>query len=281
LALDSGRAVRNIGGAESGARMATVPPPQAKAQVGRVLGRGFEALKDNFVPFFALALLLSGVPAFLFEYLTWGDFQPDGADLIGSLSYWAALFGSLFAIVLGGALLQGVLVRSTILHLGGRSADIQASLMLGLRLMLPILGVTFFVTLFSGLGLLLLVVPGVMIYCALIVSIPALVEERRGVFGSMRRSRELTRGSRWRVFLLVILFVIFSSIISSVMLRVTGVATNGLQPTSPDPIVAGLVSALNTSLTAVIIAVVLAALYVELREVKEGATTGDLADVFA
>jgi membrane-anchored glycerophosphoryl diester phosphodiesterase (GDPDase) len=261
--------------------MAAVPPPQAKAEVGRVLGRGFEALKGDFVPFFAVALLLSGVPGFLFEYLSWSDFQADGSDLILSLPYWAALLGSLFATLLGSALLQGVLVRSTILHLSGRDADIRESLMLGLRLLLPIVGVTFFVSLFFALGLLLLIVPGVMIYCALIVSIPALVEERRGVFGSMRRSRDLTRGSRWRVFLLVMLFVIFSSIISSVMLRLTGVATNGLQPTSPDPLVAGLVTAVTNSLTAVIVAVVLAALYVELREVKEGATTNELADVFS
>jgi hypothetical protein len=257
--------------------MATVPPAQAKVEVGRVLGRGFEALGGNFLPFFAVALVLAGAPALLSEYLTWADVRP-GAQL--SLPYWAAFFGSLFGTLLGGALLQGVLVRSTILHLSGRDADIRESLMVGLRLLPPIVGVTICVSVVSVAGLLLLIVPGVMIYCALIVSIPALVEERRGVFGSIGRSRDLTRGSRWQVFLLVVMFFILSSIVSAILLQATGVATSGVQPTNPNPIVAGLVKALASSLTGVIVAVVLAALYVELREVKEGATTSDLADVF-
>jgi len=49
----------------------------------------------------------------------------------------------------------------------------------------------------------------------------------------------------------------------------------------PNPILAGAAEAVASSLTAVIVAAVLAALYVELREVKEGATPNDLAEVFA
>ncbi|HYI47701.1 MAG TPA: hypothetical protein VEX35_04475 [Allosphingosinicella sp.] len=264
--------------------MASAPPPQAKVDVGRVIGRGFEALKSNFLGFFATALLLAGLPAFLTQYLVLSAIEPMDPAFVFSPVFWGGAAGGIFVTVFAGALLQGVLVRSTILHLSGRDVDLGASVLFGLRLILPIIGVTICVGVLVTLGLVLLIFPGVMIYCALIVSIPALVEERRGVFGSIGRSRELTRGSRWQVFLLLVLFWIFSSIISAILGAVTGV-TMGISslgtPVMPDPILAGTVSALTGSLTAVIVAVVLAALYVELREVKEGATPGDLADVFA
>jgi len=263
--------------------MATIPPPQAKVDVGRVIGRGFEALKDNFVGFFAVALLLAGVPAFLTEYLTISTIEPIEPSFAFSGVFWGGVIGGLFVTVLAWALLQGVLVRSTILHLSGREVDLQAGMVFALKLILPIIGVTICVGILVGLGTLLLIFPGVMIYCALIVSIPALVEERRGVFGSIGRSRDLTRGSRWKVFLLLVLLWIFSTIISAVFGAITGV-TMGLSttgdPVMPDPILAGAVGAIASSLTSVILAVVVAALYVELREVKEGATTNDLADVF-
>ena len=264
--------------------MASTPPPQAKADAGRVIGRAFEALKANFLPFFGVALLLAGLPGFLIQYLAFSGFETMDPSFILSWSYWGPLLGTLLAMMLASALLQGVLVRSTILHLSGRDADIGASLLFGLRLLLPIVGVTICVGILVSLGLILLIVPGVMIYCALIVSIPALVEERRGVFGSMGRSRELTRGSRGQVFLLLVLFWIFSAVVSAVLGAVTG-ATMGISPTGqpimPDPILAGAANAIASSLTTMIVAVVLAALYVELREVKEGATPSDLADVFA
>lgn len=264
--------------------MASAPPTQAKVDVGRVLGRGFEALKANFLGFFAAALLLAGVPAFLIQYLAFSGLRTMDPSVIFSWYFWGPLAATLFATLLGNALLQGVLVRSTILHLSGRDGDLGASILFGLRLLLPIIGVTICVGFLVGLGFLLLIVPGVMLYCALIVSIPALVEERRGVFGSISRSRELTRGSRWQVFLLLVLFWIFSTIISTVLSAVTGVtmviSPTGV-PTMPDPILAGAVNGIASSLTAVIVAVVLAALYVELREVKEGAAPGELADVFA
>lgn len=263
--------------------MATIPPPQAKVDVGRVLGRGFEALKDNFLGFFAVALLLAGVPAFLTQYLTISAIEPMDPSFLFSWVFWGGAIGGLFVTLLAYALLQGVLVRSTILHLSGREVDLKAGMVFGLKLILPIIGVTICVGFLVGLGIVLLVVPGVMIYCAMSVSIPALVEERRGVFGSMGRSRDLTRGSRWQVFLLLVLLWIFSTIISAVFGVITGV-TMGFtpvgEPVMPDPILAGTVNAIASSLTSVIAAVVLAALYVELREVKEGATTNDLADVF-
>ncbi len=48
----------------------------------------------------------------------------------------------------------------------------------------------------------------------------------------------------------------------------------------PDPLLAATTAGIGNALNSVISAVMLAALYVELRTVREGATTDDLAAIF-
>jgi hypothetical protein len=255
---------------------------------GRVIGRGWGAIKDNFVPFFAVSLLFAGAPMFAFQYLLFD--VADGYLLEGeaiteetilSIELWGPFAASILAIVIGYALLQAALVRSTILHLVGRDPDVSGSTMGALAMVLPIIAISIIVTILMMLGFILLIIPGIMIYCALIVAVPALVEERRGVFASMSRSRELTRGSRWQVFILVVFFWIVSQVVNGVAGAVAGV---GMFPDPasplPDPLLAGAVNALAATIVGVCNTVWLAALYVELRGVKEGASTDQLADVF-
>lgn len=259
--------------------MASEPPPRPNIDAGRVLGRGFSALGQNFLPFLAAALVLVGLPAFIGQYIFLSAMQDQNLEAIFSFDYWGGLLASGFGSILGNALLQGVLVRSTILHLGGRERDLTGSLMAGLRLLLPIVGVSICVGILFVGGLILLIVPGIIVYCMLIVAVPVLVEERAGVFGSIARSRELTRGSRGQIFLLAFLFWIFSMVIGTVVTTISGTAAwSG--SIFPDPLVGGIGSALAASLTGLISTVVIAALYVELRQVKEGADTDQLAEVF-
>jgi hypothetical protein len=59
-------------------------------------------------------------------------------------------------------------------------------------------------TLGGAIGLALVVVPGLVFLCWFSTA-PALVKfEHRGVWGSMRRSRELVRGNFWSVFVMVV-----------------------------------------------------------------------------
>lgn len=261
--------------------MATTAPVE-KIDIGRVIGRGFEALRAHFFAFFAVAALLAGTPAYFMQYWMLTGAATADLDYILSLAYWGPILGSLLATMVAGALLQGVLVRSTILTLSGREADLSHSVMLALRLLIPIILVSIIIAVLTVIGLMFLIVPGVMIYCAFIVTIPALIEERRGIFGSMQRSRDLTRGSRKRIFLLLVVFWVFQVIITTVLNAIAGISPLGTYAAElPDPILAGTVAAIGSGLSSVIVAVLTAALYVELRTVKEGATTDDLAAIFA
>lgn len=279
MPLDKTTPLRNTDRRKTGGDDMASEPPKESVDVGRVLGRGFEALKANLIPFLLAALLLTGVPAFLGQYLPAGP-EADTPEFVLTFNFWGAMLASTFGAILGYALLQGVLVRSTILHLSGRDPDIGGSAMLALRLLLPIIGLTICVGFLAVAGFLLLIVPGIMVSCAFSVAVPALVEERAGVFASMSRSRDLTRGSRWQVFALLVIFWIFSTVATALAGIVTGVTLWG--PTAaPDPLVAGVSIGVANSLTGLISTVVIAALYVELREVKEGTSTHELAEIFA
>jgi hypothetical protein len=254
-------------------------PPQANIDLGRVMSRGFSALGANFLPFFAVALLLVGLPMFGFNYFALTSAETADPEMFLSPAFWLPAVGSLLAYLLGTVLLQGVLTRSTILHLSGRAPDLPGSLVGGLQLLLPLIGLIICVGFLIFGGFILLIVPGIMVWCAFAVAVPALVEERRGVFASMARSRELSRGSRWLIFALGVFLWIISTIVNAIAGTITGASLLGTEAV-PNPLLTASANGIGTGLTALISTVLIAALYVELREVKEGAGAGALADVF-
>lgn len=274
--------------------MATAAPDK-NIDLGRVLGRTSEAIKANFVAYLALAVLLIGVPTFITQYLTVTSMEAATAyiqsspervqpsDLLAFFrpAFWGPIVGALLVTLLGYLLLQLMLTRSTILQLSGRDPDIGGSFALGLRLAVPAFILGLFVGVMMVIGFILLIVPGVMVWCAFVVVMPVLVQERVGIFMSMTRSRDLTRGSRWWIFLLGVLLWVFSIIISSATGVIGGIGTtyDGVMPVQ-NPIISGLASGIGSAITGLITNVVIAALYVELREVKEGASTTELASVF-
>jgi hypothetical protein len=167
----------------------------------------------------------------------------DDPMFILSWGYWAPFAASLLVMALTGALLA-------------------------LRLTLPILGVSIIVAVLTALGFILLIVPAFMIYCAFVVAVPALVEERRGVFGSLQRSRDLTRGSRKRIFVILLVFWVLSFLISAALSAFNGFSTMGDFTALPNPLLGASVAAVSSALSSVIVAVSVSALYVELRTVK-------------
>jgi len=269
--------------------------PKADIDVGRVLSRAFEAIRANALPFFGLALLLVGVPSFFTQYLMAAsielqtarlDATPGGAQLSDlsfmlAPSFWGPIVATLFVSLIGYLILQVMVTRSTILQLGRREPDIAGSFTLALWLALPAFGLTICIVLLLIIGVILLFFPALMIWCALIVAMPVLVQERVGIFRAMARSRALTRGSRWRIFLLVILIWILSMMVSGITNAIAATTTSFDGTVAvQNPIVAGIADGLGSVLTGLVSTVVAAALYVELREVKEGAATTDLATVF-
>jgi hypothetical protein len=259
--------------------MATAPV--ASIDLGRVLSTGFNALLRNAVPFLVVAFILSGLPAFVLEYSLLGAGTEPSLEFVISAQFWGPILASVLIGVVTGALLQGTLVGATVRHLSGRPAHIGQSVTGALARIVPIILLSLLVGLCIVLGLLLLVVPGVILYLMFIVAVPVMMAEGRGVTASMSRSAELTKGSRPMIFLLAIIMLMVSggvqAVFNALFVRLTEVSGDAAM----DRIMLSLSATVSQAIVAAISAALVAALYVELRNVKEGATTEAIADVFA
>lgn len=256
--------------------MTTVTFEPGKLDIGQVLNQTFAVLRRNFPTFFGLALLLVGLPTALIELLR----PPVISDGAAVPEFSLALIGwGLLAIGVTLAtfsILYAALINATVQDLNGSKPAFADNLTVGLRNFLPVIVVSLLSSLAISGGLLLLIVPGVMIACALCVAMPAIVVEHTGIRGAFARSAELTRGHRWPIFglfLIVIAVSIGIGIVLGIGLVGAAVVTGGLDAgaaeTSPLQIAAEVVI---NSLIYMLSATGGAVLYSELRRLNETAS---------
>jgi hypothetical protein len=132
------------------------------------------------------------------------------------------------------------------------------------------------------LGALLFVVPGVILYLVWFVATPACVVERLGVFRSMGRSAELTKGHCWSIFglqlVILISAMIVGSIASAVAPAILGAA--GASALAASTALGQIVSLVWGAIWTAFYAIVMAVTYHDLRVAKEGVDTEQIAAVF-
>jgi hypothetical protein len=226
-----------------------------------------------------LALLFSGVPTFLFQL--WSDAHMAGlasGDPSGLNDPNAVMRDSVFTVVFAlvyfmlSLLLQSALVRATIEDLNGKRPAFGDSVQIALRCLLPTVGIGILVAIGVGLASVALLVPGIILWLGWSVSVPVLVQERLGVFGSMSRSRALTKGTRWSLFGLFLILAILAIVIQLIL--GTAVYLFG-------GIIGSVVGALVSAIMSTVMSTATAVSYVELRQVKEGTSVDELAEIFS
>ena len=112
-----------------------------------------------------------------------------------------------------------------------------------------------------GIGLVLLIVPGLILLTIWAVIAPAIVIERRDVFGSAGRSRELVRGNGWPVFGAVVVAALITAFVSIILISIAGAIAGG-------PILRIVFGALASTVTAPVGALVAGVLYYKLLELR-------------
>ncbi|WP_192182694.1 hypothetical protein [Mesorhizobium amorphae] len=250
-----------------------------KFQFGRVFNNTFAVIGRNIGLCIGLALLFSGVPTVVFRLWTESRMQAilqtdPGAAADPTFAFgnpWITVVAVLISSMLA-LLLQSALVRATIEDLNGKRPTLGDSLQIATRFLLPTLAIGFLVALGSGLAMIALIVPGVILWLGWSVSVPVLIQERLGVFGSMSRSRALTKGSRWSLFGLFLVLIIIAMVIQGAV----GVVVYLFHGT-----VASILEGLVQSVVSMVLSVAAAVSYVELRQVKEGTSVDELAEIFS
>jgi hypothetical protein len=268
--------------------------------IGRVIQRTFGLIARNWLPFSLLGTLFAGLPYFLILVV-----YP--LALSGSERFASVVPIGLGAIYLLGALsLQAVLTRASVDELGGARASLGASLWAGLVALFPMLGLVLFtgfvllvaliaMSLFTGAAALgagyvfvLAIWFGIFaslvyLFVRWIAVVPVTVIERSGVIQSLRRSSALTEGHRWAILGLAVLYAVATLVLHAVLNVVLPGAVVDLTrlPSSAAWYAPTAILVLVQIATSVIVAVGIAAIYFELRQIKEGVGVEELVQVFA
>lgn len=169
-----------------------------KLNVGGVFNQAFSTLKAKPL-FFVFTGLMFGIAHLALSRS--GINGPDPSDVSPGL----VLVGILLLVVLG-AISQILAARATEGPLGtNASLDFTPAVQAALPRLPNVILTTLAFALLFGLGFIALILPGIFILLMLCVAVPACVLEDLSPIAALKRSRELTRGNRWRLLGLVLL----------------------------------------------------------------------------
>jgi hypothetical protein len=235
---------------------------QKQFSFGTVISQSISVFTANLVPFVIVSLLLL-LPLLIYNLLA------VGAPTAGFSG--ARLLAIVIQMILS-QLLAATISFATFQYLRGQPVGIGECLSRGLSLIGPVFGVAFLAGLIIGVGLVLLVVPGIIAAVMLWIAIPAAVVERPGVVASLKRSADLTKGYRWTIFgilfVIGLILIIATIILSFVLLSAAGFTVFSIG--------AWVLQAIFGAFSATLAAVG----YYFLRATKEGVDIADIAKVF-
>ena len=175
---------------------------------GRVFSRGFSSFRQAMAPALLITLIFIVAPQAVLLWTIGGlstseDFQRVIESGFGSGLFIAGMVGGILMWIFAVAA-QTALVHLALSAQQRRALSFGESMLTGLRLFLPILGLSILVSLGTALGLLLLIVPGVILMVMWCVAIPARIHDGPGVTAAMEESGNLTKGVRWQVFAMLL-----------------------------------------------------------------------------
>lgn len=234
--------------------------------IGALLSGAFSILHSALPRFLALSaipLIPSLISIFLFGP---PDPKNPGAYFTGGAGIASIISLMLYFII------QGSMVYGAFNEMRGRQFSVGEALSKGLARFLPVLGIAVLSGLAIGVGLVLLVIPGLWLICLYYAAVPVCVVEQRGVIASMGRSAELTKGYRWKVLGLVLIVGLVTIIVSGTLSYV-GRLIGGFVVEQLIGLVVGLYSGAFGG-------VMVALTYYTLRSVKEGIDIDRIANVF-
>jgi hypothetical protein len=225
--------------------------------VGSVIGTAGSTLFGHFVPFVGTALVAS-LPGLVINLLT---------DEVWVKSIIDLIIGQIVTVTL---------IYGTVQALRGRGVTIGESLSEGWKRLGAAILVAIVMALGIGVGMVLLIVPGLILATMWAVAIPSATIERTDVGASLSRSSALTRGRRWRVFGALLV----AGLISVAAGAIIGGIGGAVIMTGVGPGVLKIAVWIVTSMTQAFSACVTATLYYFLRREKEGVDINQIASVF-
>lgn len=243
-----------------------------RVSIERIFGRAFGILGANAPVVFGATILFGFLPQLI------------AIVLLASLMLAGLSVGTIMAMIVIGvlvglvpyALVAGCVTRAMTAYSQGRKASFGECVEVAFRRVVPV----FVVSILFGLAFLvgsLLLIPAVLVGVTWAVVVPVAVEEPVGIGAAFGRAASLTRGARWTVLGLVLL-VFVMAIGIGVVTSLISVPFSIVGQGNPIALIISLVAGV---FEAALWASIQAALYVELRESKEGPIEAKLDAIFA
>lgn len=264
----------------------------ASFDIGRVFNGTFGSIKQNFRSFFLASLVIVAIPQFILGLwpltlgLSGSNVSVDIDDMTGVIITVGLV--SFLVVIVTQFVLQAAIIHSCIALFNLRRVSFRRSLSVAFKYLLPIIGFGLLATLGVMAGMMLFLIPGLILALMWCVGVPSMIAEGHGVMDSFRRSSDLTNGYKWWLFLLFIIYMVISIIIN----LIGGIFMVGFGGDVEDILVSGeSVSAAYWVINAFATAIIqlfsimissagVAAIYYELRYLKEGVGPDAIGAVF-
>jgi uncharacterized membrane protein len=230
--------------------------------VGEILDVSFSLYRRHFATLGTIAVLCSGIPVLLSLYI----------EASGGVLYnlpLTLLHYVIFTVLSSIATAATVFVVSES-YLGSPLA-VRDALRRATPLFARLIICSLLFAIIVGIGFIFLFIPGIILVCGLLLAFPSLVlESSLSPTGALSRSWSLTRGSRWRMFGLLVTMVLLLYVPLVGLGAIAAVVLpGGARGTSPGTVTLAVVGLLQMLLYPLLYCVLTVAYY-DLRVRKEG-----------
>jgi hypothetical protein len=239
-------------------------------RIGQVLSRAFNVFFAHIATFTLIAAVVF-LPIVLLGAVIALGVSDTPPEQIGVMALWTSLLALVLYLFLT-ALATAIVLYGAFQHMRGHPVRLGESISRGLARFLPLLGLMILEMLGIMLGAMLLIIPAFILMVMWYVAVPVCVVERTGPIASLSRSRELTKGFRWKLFGLLLLVMIISGVGGNVLPIVGGALAGFWGQIAVQLVWQGLAQAFGSVLIVVT--------YYYLRVAKEGMDIERIAAVF-
>jgi len=178
------------------------PPDRPPIDVGAVLFEAVDMIGSRPGSVFAIALVTT-LPG-RFAELAAASYRPSTAEFAAIALFLAVTCLISLVAAVAGLFGEGALIGIVLAHHESAGRDFRKAMSAAL-LKLPLFAMLGFIYLVSVIvGIALLIVPGIILACILSVIGPVTAAEKTGPLATLRRSYELTSGTIWKIFVLLL-----------------------------------------------------------------------------
>ena len=241
----------------------TMQPEQGidrELSLGEVISKTFELYRRDLTKYFVLFAVvgvITGVVTTLARQVFVLPILPRNPTPQQFSNWFSAFFGALILLIAAifiimlvfSTIAQGSAIKLASEQIEKRQAHLGTSFKFAASKLLWIWALSIVVGIIVFLGFIALIIPGIILAIMYSLAFPVLLIENKGVFASMRRSRELV-GHRWlktfATYLVLGIIVIIASLIVSAISGVFGFVS---------PVVNGVLSAFYQPLAPILLSV--------------------------